>query len=104
MNDYLECPFCKKIFALTKDTFYEACTEFDSNNWKNYKKKNSEDKIEYLHLDTSGLIIQFNKCPACKKVTIDIIGAGSQFLKDSDEEYSQHLKPNNIQIIYQAIF
>lgn len=79
MNDYLECPFCKKTFPLTKDTFYEACPEFDTENWKLFSQKNSEDKIEYLQLDTSGLIIQFNKCPACKKVTIDIIGAGSQF-------------------------
>lgn len=79
MNDYLECPFCKKIFPLTTDTFYEAYPEFGSNNWECCRLKNSEDKIEYPHLDTSGLIVQFNKCPACKKVTIDIIGAGSQF-------------------------
>ncbi|WP_234025873.1 DUF4145 domain-containing protein [Anaerococcus sp. Marseille-P3915] len=79
MNDYLECPFCKKTFPLTKDTFSESYPAFDSNDWKYYIQKNSEDKIKYPHLDTSGLKVQFNKCPACKKVTIDIIGVGSQF-------------------------
>lgn len=41
MNDYLECPFCKKIFPLTTDTFYEAYPEFGSNNWECYRLKNS---------------------------------------------------------------
>lgn len=79
MNDYLECPFCKKTFPLIKDTFSEAYPAFDSNDWKYYTQKNLEGKIKYLYLDTSGLKVQFNKCPACKKVTIDIIGVGSQF-------------------------
>lgn len=79
MNDYLECPFCKKTFPLTKDTFSEAYPAFRTGNWMYFDIDNTKYRGEYPDLDTSGLKVQFNKCPACKKVTIDIIGVGSQF-------------------------
>lgn len=77
--DYMECPFCGKSFPFTNDTFSEKYPCFKLENWSIFKKENMEGEVEYINLDSSGLIVQFKKCPACKKVNIDILGVGSQF-------------------------
>lgn len=79
MKKYLDCPFCKKTFPITDDTFKDYNPSFESINWKSYKNYDDENNKFYPTLGLSGLILNFYKCPACDQVTIDIFGKGSQF-------------------------